>query len=54
MNGVGFLACVIVALDCAEKALGITPQRLFSADALWVWWLAAAMWAFSAYRFIAE
>lgn len=54
MNGIGFIACLLVAWECAEKALGITPQRLLSADALWVWWLVAAMWALAAYRFIAE
>lgn len=36
-----FLAFIYMAWDCAEKALGVTPQHLFSQDAIWVWWIAA-------------
>ena len=39
------LACafafVYMAWDSAEKAAGVQPQHLLSADALWVWWIAA-------------
>jgi hypothetical protein len=39
------VACALVAVDCYEKAVGIQQQTLFSGEALWVWWIAAAIWA---------
>ncbi len=41
-------ACALVAWDCADKAVGIAPQMLFSDANLWVWWLAAGGWAVNA------
>lgn len=51
MNGtklVGSLACVLVAIDCAERAMGLQGQVLFSPDALWIWWIVAACWVVNA------
>jgi len=42
------LGCVIVALDCASKALGEVEQSLFNGQWLWVWWIVAGYWALSA------
>jgi hypothetical protein len=52
MKFTGAIACGIVAWDCIEKATGLQPQVLLSADALWVWWFVAALWAYSCVRFI--
>lgn len=52
MRLAGFLACALVAWDCADKALGVTTQRLFSADYLWAWWISAAVWALYAIAFV--
>jgi hypothetical protein len=42
------VACLLVAWDSAEKAMGVTPQELFAPDLIWVWWFAAGGWAFAA------
>lgn len=38
-------ACFLVAWDAGEKALGLEPQQIVAPDALWLWWIIAAMWA---------
>ena len=42
------IACIIalgiVATDCVEKALGVTPQFLFSGEYIWAWWFPAIWW----------
>jgi hypothetical protein len=52
MKFIGTVACCIVAWDCAEKAVGIQHQELFSTDAIWVWWVVAFFWTLNAIRFI--
>lgn len=46
------IACLLVAHNCAKTAAGLEPQNLFSAEALWVWWVAAGLWVVSALRLI--
>lgn len=46
------VASVIVAFDCARKAAGLEPQSLFANDAIWLWWIAAFLWAVVAFRAI--
>jgi hypothetical protein len=48
MNFVGVLACVLVAWDCAEKAVGGTPQYLFAPGDLWAWWIPSGAWLVAA------
>ena len=43
-----FLALLLAALDCAARALGTTPQTVFSPDHVWLWWVFAAYWSLSA------
>jgi hypothetical protein len=38
------IACLIVALDCAEKAMGEQPQQLIAPNYLWTWWIVAGGW----------
>jgi len=45
---VAALACLIVAFDCAEKAMGIQTQSLFAVGAEKVWWIAVVSWIASA------
>lgn len=52
MNILGAVACLLVAWDCLGKALGTHPQSLFSADALWLWYVIAALWAWNGIKFI--
>lgn len=40
----GAVACVYVAVDCAQKAMGNVGQNLFSESAMWVWWIFAFAW----------
>jgi hypothetical protein len=44
------IACLLVAHDCAMTASGLQSQNLFATEALWVWWIAAALWLVSAFR----
>ena len=46
------LACVLVAWDCAEKALGVEPSVIIGADYLWLWWGAALGWSIVAAKAI--
>jgi hypothetical protein len=39
------IACLLVALDCVRKALGVDPQTIFSVDFIWLWWFPAAQFA---------
>lgn len=48
MKIISIFACVLVALDCAEKATGVEPQSLISPDYIGVWWVMAAYWAVAA------
>ena len=50
----GCIACILVAIDCAQKALGAEPQFLFASDDLWIWWFAAFFWGVSAIQQIME
>lgn len=50
---IGALACIILTIECALKAVGIRNQAVFAPGRLWIWWLAAPGWAYYAYRFIA-
>lgn len=45
-------ACLIVSIDCLEKAAG--DQTLFSPGAEWVWFIAAAIWVISAISLLVE
>lgn len=47
MKWAGSIACISVAVDCAERALGATPQVLFSFQAIWLWWVCAAFWLYA-------
>lgn len=40
-----FSAFMFVAIDCAEKAVGVTAQTIFVQDNVWLWWLPAVGWA---------
>jgi hypothetical protein len=44
MKFVGSIACLLVALDCADKALGVTADPIFTEEYLFVWWIVAAGW----------
>ena len=54
MRFTGAVACVIVALDCAQKASGNEAQQIFSSESVWVWWLFAVWWGFAAIRLIVD
>jgi hypothetical protein len=41
------VACLIVAYECAQKAMGEIPQELINPAHVWVWWFPAASWAFA-------
>lgn len=47
MNFVAMIACLLVAVENVDRALGIQPQHLFTQSALWVWWLPATTFALS-------
>lgn len=44
MRIVGCLGCLLAGLDQFEKAMGTTPQVLFSKGNEWVWFGGAAIW----------
>ena len=48
------IACLIVAADCAQSAIGGKPQSLFSPEAIWLWWVAAGLWTLSGFRILLE
>lgn len=52
MRFAGFVACLIVALDCAEMAIGSAPQTLFAPSWLWLWWVLAFLWGVSSLKFM--
>jgi hypothetical protein len=39
------VACYLVAWDCVDKALGLAPSVILTADYSWIWWLVAFGWA---------
>lgn len=41
------IACLVVFLDCAEKAVGSVPQTVFNDGSLWIWWFPAASFLFA-------
>lgn len=47
---IGFLACAIVAFDCAAKAAGAVPTHI-PHDWIWTWWIVTAIWALYALGF---
>jgi hypothetical protein len=52
MRLTGAIACGIVALDCANKAVGNQPQDLFFPDSVWLWWVVAFFWTVSAVKLL--
>ena len=44
MKWTAVIAFVTIGLDCADKALGGSPQVLFATNNIWIWWIAAAYW----------
>lgn len=38
------IAFLLMSLDCAEKAMGISTQTIFSAGYQWLWWIGAVGW----------
>lgn len=48
MRWIGVIACSIVALQCAQKAMGIEPQSMFAANSVWMWWFPAIWWSLGA------
>jgi hypothetical protein len=50
----GAVACIIVATDCGQKAMGAEPQSIFSQNATWLWWIVVFMWAINAIQLICE
>lgn len=54
MRFTAFIACLIVAFDCARTAIGGQPQTIFGPEAVWLWWPIAAMWAASGFRILLE
>jgi hypothetical protein len=45
MRYLAALACALVTLDCASKAVGASPQELLNPDHIWAWWVVAGAWA---------
>jgi hypothetical protein len=52
MRVTAFIACLIVALDCAQTAVGGKPQSIFNPEVVWLWWLPAFWWAVSGFRLL--
>lgn len=52
MRFTGAIACALVAYDCLQKASGDEPQKLFSGEAIWLWWVVAFFWVIAVFRFI--
>lgn len=48
--GVGFIACLMVALECVENALGY--QSIFAQGSEWLWYIFVVGWGFNAYLFM--
>lgn len=44
MKPMTFTAFMLVAIDCAEKAVGVTAQTIFTQDNFWLWWMPAVVW----------
>jgi hypothetical protein len=45
-----FCACLTVFIDCLLRATGAMPSPITGPDFAWIWYIAAAMWAFVAAR----
>lgn len=52
MRLMGCIACGSMAIDCAMRAQGITPQTMLGPDYIWLWWVFAFCWCTSAIRFL--
>lgn len=44
---VASIACFLTAWTCAEKALGVDEQFMFSPSFIWLWWICAIGYAFA-------
>lgn len=44
MRLIAAVACLLVAFECAQKAVGEIPQELFNPAHVWVWWFPAVSW----------
>ena len=45
-----FIACLLVGIYDAEKAIGISKQNLFADNMTGIWWVLAFFWVFTAFR----
>ena len=45
------IALLYQVIDCAGKALGVSPQYLFAENVIWVWWIASLGWAIATIAF---
>ncbi len=52
MRITAFIACLLVAFDCAAMATGVQPQTLFNPAAAWCWWAISGLWALSGFRIL--
>lgn len=46
-GGHGGLFCIVRnnnRMFCAEKAVGVTAQTIFTQDNFWLWWMPAVVW----------
>jgi hypothetical protein len=49
MRFTAFIACLLVAADCAQSANGGQPQAIFGPEAVWLWWPVAVAWGASGF-----
>jgi hypothetical protein len=52
MRFMAICGCLIAAIDCMERAMGLEPSVLFAPDFAWVFWLFAAGWIWGAFRML--
>lgn len=52
MRFTAFIACLLVAFDCAGMATGLKGQTLFMPTAAWAWWIPAALWSVSGFSIL--
>lgn len=48
------MACILVAFDCAQTAVGIKPQSVFTPDHVAMWWVFAVAWGAAGFRILLE
>lgn len=51
MNVAAWIACWFVAGDCAQKALGVAPQEIFTESMAWLYWIPATAWLLIGFNF---